>query len=31
MRINGLHFSGIGLLIGILLYELYHKQTKGSW
>lgn len=31
MKLGGLHFSGLGFLLGIILYELYHKQTKGSW
>lgn len=31
MRIDGLKFSGVGLLVGIIIYELYHKQTKGNW
>jgi len=31
MRLNGFHFSGLGFLVGVVLYELYLKQSKGSF
>ena len=31
MKLSGLHFSLLGILLGILVFELWHKQAKGSW
>lgn len=31
MRVDGIKFSGLGFIVGVVLYELYHKSSKGSW
>ena len=31
MRVNGLKFSLLGILLGIMLFEIYRKSTKGVW
>ena len=31
MKLNGYHISGIGLLLGIILYEIWLKTSKGVW
>lgn len=31
MRLNGFHISGLGLILGIILFEVWHKSSKGTW
>ena len=31
MRLGGIQFSLLGILLGFLFYELYRKSTKGVW
>lgn len=31
MSLVGMRFSGLGILLGLLLFELHRKATKGVW
>lgn len=31
MRIDGLKFSGLGFVLGVIVYELYLKRAKGKF
>jgi len=31
MRIDGYKFTFPGLLVGVILFELYHKSRTGRW
>lgn len=31
MKIDGLKFSLAGIILGILIFEIYRKTTKGVW